>query len=128
MKVLVIEDAPEIVESVSLTLHMSRSDAEILNASGGESGIYLTDTESPSMVILDVELPDLDGFTVCKEIRRFSDVPIIILTVRAFRDVQHDGIRGSFDLAAQDIQLLLRESPREIVDVTTEIQCFLPDR
>ena len=91
MKVLVIGDAPEIVESVSLTFLMSWPDMEVLSAPDGETGIYLSDTESPSMVILDIDLPDVDGFTVCKEIRRFSDVPIIILTAR---DDMDDIVRG----------------------------------
>jgi two-component system, OmpR family, KDP operon response regulator KdpE len=64
----------------------------------GDTGIQMVDTESPSLVILDVGLPDMDGFTVCQEIRRFSDVPIIMLTVR---DRESDIVRG-LQLGADD--------------------------
>jgi two-component system KDP operon response regulator KdpE len=82
MKVLVIDDDPEIVEVVSLTFEMRWPDSIIVSAPDGDSGIEMVDTESPSLVILDVGLPDTDGYSVCQEIRRFSDVPIIMLTVR----------------------------------------------
>jgi two-component system KDP operon response regulator KdpE len=98
MKVLVIEAALEILESVSLTFYMSWPDIEIIHAPDGETGIYLSDAETPDMVILDIGLPDVDGFTVGKEIRRFSDVPIIILTARDDKD---DIVRG-LDVGADD--------------------------
>ncbi len=98
MKVLVIADTPDIVESVSLTLSMSRPDSEIVSAPDGETALYFADKESPTLVVLDIDLPDMDGFSICKEIRRFSDVPIIILT---HRDGKADIVRG-LDLGADD--------------------------
>ena len=98
MKVLVIAEVPDIVESVSLTFGMSWPDFEIVSAPDGATGIYSADEESPTLVVLDIGLPDMDGFTVCKEIRRFSDVPIIILT---HRDGKADIVRG-LDLGADD--------------------------
>jgi two-component system, OmpR family, KDP operon response regulator KdpE len=82
MKVLVIDDDPDVVEVVSLTFEMRWPDSTIVSALDGASGIEMVDSESPSLVILDIGLPDVDGYTVCQEIRRFSDVPIIMLTVR----------------------------------------------
>ena len=91
MKLLVIEDDPDIVEAVSLTFGMRWPDSNIVSAPDGGTGIQMVETESPALVILDIGLPDMDGFTVCKEIRRFSDVPVIMVTVR---DKEADIIHG----------------------------------
>ena len=91
MKVLVIDDDPDILEVVSLTFEMRWPDSTIVSALDGDTGVEMVDTESPSLVILDVGLPDMDGYTVCQEIRRFSDVPIIMLTVR---DKESDIVKG----------------------------------
>jgi two-component system KDP operon response regulator KdpE len=91
MKVLVIDDDPDVLEVVSLTFEMRWPDSTIVSALDGDSGIEMVDTENPSLVILDIGLPDMDGYTVCKEIRRFSDVPIIMLTVR---DKEADIVKG----------------------------------
>ena len=91
MKILVIDDDPDIVEVVSLTFEMRWPDSNIISAENGVTGIEMVDTESPGLVILDIGLPDMDGFSVCQEIRRFSDVPLIIITVR---DKESDIVRG----------------------------------
>jgi len=80
MKLLVIDSDPEVVESVKLTVGMIWPKATTLSASSGDAGIDAVDSERPNLVVLEVDLPDIDGFRVCREIRRFSDVPIIILT------------------------------------------------
>ena len=82
MKILVIDDDPDIVEAISLTFEMRWPDSMIMSALDGDTGIQMVDTERPALVILDIGLPDMDGFTVCKEIRRFSEVPVIMLTCR----------------------------------------------
>ncbi len=82
MKVLIIDDASDLIEVVSLCFEMRWPHSTLLTAETGEEGIRLAETDRPDMVILDVVLPDKDGFQVCREIRSFSDVPIIMLTVR----------------------------------------------
>ncbi|MFC2011981.1 response regulator transcription factor [Chloroflexota bacterium] len=82
MKVVVIDDSPEITEVVSLCFQLRWSGTELLSASNGTDGIGLVETERPDIVILDVGLPDMEGFDVLREIRRFSQVPVIMLTVR----------------------------------------------
>ncbi len=82
MKVLVIEDDPGIIEVVSLCFQLRWSGTTVVSASNGRQGIELVETESPEVVILDIGLPDIDGYQVLKEIRRFSDVPVLMLTVR----------------------------------------------
>jgi two-component system, OmpR family, KDP operon response regulator KdpE len=98
MKVLVIDDDPDVVEVVSLTFEMRWPDSTIVSALDGASGIEMVDSENPSLVILDIGLPDMDGYTVCQEIRRFSDVPIIMLTVR---EKEADIVKG-LQLGADD--------------------------
>ena len=67
-------------------------------ASDGAAALAAARALAPEIVLLDVALPDMDGFAVCQEIRRFSDVPIIMLTVR---DRESDIVRG-LQLGADD--------------------------
>jgi len=82
VKALVIEDKEEVAEEISVCLKLSWSQAEVIATSEGGKGIDLVEAESPDIVILDLELADMDGFKVLKEIRSFSDVPIIVLAAR----------------------------------------------
>jgi two-component system KDP operon response regulator KdpE len=83
MKILIIEDNAEIVETISLALQIRWHEVELISTVLGEEGVGLVESEAPDAVILDLGLPDMGGFQVLKEIRLFSNVPIIILTVRA---------------------------------------------
>ena len=98
MKLLIIDNNPESVESVELTIGMIWPEATNLSVSSGDAGIDAADSEGPNLVVLDVDLPDMDGLSVCREIRRFSDVPIIILTDR---NKEADIVRG-LDVGADD--------------------------
>ena len=80
MKILLIDDDPDLVELVTLAITMKWPDSKIVSAPDGDIGIEMTDTETPDLVILDAGLPDMDGFSVCQEIRHFSDVPVMILS------------------------------------------------
>jgi DNA-binding response OmpR family regulator len=82
MKVVVIDDSPDIIEVVSLCFQLRWSDTEIVSADTGGKGLELVETENPDVVILDIGLPDTDGFEVLRELRRFSQAPVIMLTVR----------------------------------------------
>jgi DNA-binding response OmpR family regulator len=82
LKVVAIDDSPEIIEVVSLCFQLRWSGATLLSASTGADGLELIEKESPDIVILDIGLPDMEGFEVLREIRRFSAVPVIMLTVR----------------------------------------------
>ena len=83
MKILIIEDDRAIVEAISLTLQMNWPDTILLSTHLGEEGIELFQSENPDAIILDLGLPDISGFEVLKRIRLFSEVPILILTVRS---------------------------------------------
>lgn len=83
MKALIIEDDPEIVESISLALQIRWPETQIVSTHLGRKGIELAESEAPDIIILDLGLPDTSGFDVLKRVRSFSSVPIIILTVKS---------------------------------------------
>jgi DNA-binding response OmpR family regulator len=83
MKVLVIEDEKSIIDAISVAFEFRWPEAEVISSITGKKGINLAGKESPDIVILDLNLPDISGFEVLKEIRSFSTLPVIILTVRS---------------------------------------------
>lgn len=83
MKVLVIEDDREIIETILLTFQMRWPETKLLSTHLGEQGVDIARQENPDIVILDLGLVDISGYTVLQQIRDFSDVPILILTVRS---------------------------------------------
>jgi len=98
MRVVIIEDDPEIVEAVSLCFDLRWPDVEVFSANEGIAGLDIIEKETPDIVILDIGLPDIDGFEVCRRIRLFSDVPVVILTVK---DQEFDKVKG-LELGADD--------------------------
>ncbi len=98
MKVVVIDDSPEIVEVVSLCFQLRWGDAKVVSAGGGAEGLELIETEKPDVVILDIGLPDMDGFQVLSELRHFSQVPVIMLTVRG----EDTDVAKGLELGADD--------------------------
>ena len=83
MKVLLVEDDPDIVESISLTMQVRWPETEFMSTHLGHRGIELAKTEDFDLIILDLGLPDINGFEVLRSIRRSCSVPVIILTVRS---------------------------------------------
>ncbi|MFC1967755.1 response regulator transcription factor [Chloroflexota bacterium] len=83
MKLLIIEDDEEIIEAISLALQIRWPEAQVISTRYGRKGIEQVESEQPDLVILDLGLPDTNGFDVLRKIRTFSVIPIIILTVRA---------------------------------------------
>ena len=98
MKVLVVDDAPEIVESVRLGFAVQWREVDVLSAGTGRQALELVESESPDLVLLDIGLPDLDGYKVLEELRFFSDVPVVMLTAR---DDTIDKVKG-LELGADD--------------------------
>ena len=91
MKILVVEDDAEIVEFVNITFGIGWSGAELVSTDQGSNVAELVENQSPDMVILDLNLPDISGFEVLKRIRTFSTVPVIIVTVS---DSEADIVKG----------------------------------
>lgn len=97
MKVLIIEDSPEIVEAVALCLQLRWPDVEISVATEGARGVEILKKSPVDIIILDISLPDSDGFSVLHEVRSFSDVPTIILTIHAKEEEQAKGLEMGAD-------------------------------
>ncbi|ACZ62493.1 response regulator transcription factor [Dehalococcoides mccartyi] len=82
MKTLIIEDDLSIIDLVALTFSVAWPDIQIVRTQLGKEGIEMAETEVPDFIILDLGLPDMSGIEVLQEIRRFSKVPVIVLTVK----------------------------------------------
>ncbi len=80
MKILLIDENQEVLKTLSLTLRFLWPEATLLTATGGLSGTEMAEAESPDAIILELNLRDMDGFEALRQIRLFSDVPIIVLT------------------------------------------------
>ncbi len=98
MKVVVVDDSPEIIEVVSLCFQLRWGGADMISAATGAKGLELIEAENPDVVILDIGLPDMDGFQVLRELRRFSQVPVIMLTVRG----EDTDVAKGLELGADD--------------------------
>ena len=98
MRILVIDDAPDVVESVRLGFTQQWREVEVNGAGAGEQGLDIVEQQKPDLVLLDVGLPDLDGYEVLRQIRAFSDVPVVMLTAR---DDTLDLVKG-LELGADD--------------------------
>jgi len=81
MKLLIVEDEEEIVEAISLAFKIRWPEAEIISTRYGKKRVELVASQQPDIVILDLGLPDIRGFDTLRNIREFSNVPIIIVTV-----------------------------------------------
>lgn len=108
MKALVVDDDRVLADVVAFTL--KREGFQILKAFDGESAIRCWQEENPTIIILDVNLPKLDGFAVCEHIRKTSETPIILLTVRGEEeDIVHGLQLGADDYIPKPF------SPRQLV-------------
>jgi two-component system alkaline phosphatase synthesis response regulator PhoP len=80
-KILIVDDDPDLVEAVSTILE-SKGYA-VVAAYGGVEGLKKAKTENPDLIVLDVMMPDKDGYTVCKELKadkKYRSIPILLLT------------------------------------------------
>ena len=82
MRALIIEDDRSVVETVILSFHITWPDMKVTPARLGKDGIDLAEVNNPDIIILDLGLPDISGFEVLRQIRLFSSVPIIVLSVQ----------------------------------------------
>jgi len=108
VRVLLIEDEEKMRELIKIVFR--KEDFVIIEAVDGKQGLNLFRTNSVDIVILDIMLPEIDGWTVCREIRRTSNVPIILLTARG---EEFDKLFG-FELGADDY-LVKPFSPKELM-------------
>jgi len=94
--ILTADDDPQLLRLIARNLELE--DYDVLTASDGELALEQIEQYVPDLVLLDVMMPRMDGFTVCQRVREFSAVPIIIVTARG---QDQDKVRG-LDLGADD--------------------------
>ena len=128
--ILLIDDEPQILRALKTIL--SANHFRISSAINGEQGIALAVAQQPDVIILDLTLPDIDGVDVCEQIREWSRIPIIVLSVR---DNEKDKV-AALDKGADDyltkpfgieellarIRVALRHSEQSIGNVQTTIK------
>lgn len=107
-KILIVDDEKNIVELIKF--HLKKENYRVIEAYKGKDALDLYRKEKPDLIILDVMLPDMGGFEVCKTIRKESRVPIIMLTAKG---EEIDKILG-FELGADDY-ITKPFSPRELL-------------
>ncbi|MBC8330564.1 MAG: response regulator transcription factor [Anaerolineae bacterium] len=107
-KILIVEDEPELVKV--LRSYLEKSNFEVITAYRGDSGLTAWEQQNPDLVLLDLNLPGMDGLDVAREIRRKADTPIIMLTARVEEMDQLIGL----ELGADDY-ITKPYSPRLVV-------------
>lgn len=90
-RILLVEDDIEIRDMISRFFKMKKDNIIVDTAKNGEEGLYKAFANQYDLLLLDVMMPCLDGFEVCREVRRYSDVPIMFITART---TQEDMLTG----------------------------------
>ena len=120
-KILIVEDEANIREL--LRLYLEREGYAVIEAENGVEGIKLWKSEKPDMLLLDVMMPVMDGWAVCKEIRAESDVPIIMLTAKGETADRVSGL----EMGADDYIVKPLEMPEVIARVRAVFRRMAPD-
>ena len=120
-KILIVEDEANIREL--LRLYLEREGYAVIEAENGVEGIKMWKSEKPDMLLLDVMMPVMDGWTVCKEIRAESDVPIIMLTAKGETADRVSGL----EMGADDYIVKPLEMPEVIARVRAVFRRMAPD-
>ena len=107
-RILIVEDEQHIVDILKFNLQKEGFDT--LEAYDGLTGVELAEKEHPDLILLDLMLPEIDGFTVCRRVRQHSQVPILMLTAR---EEEVDKVLG-LELGADDY-ITKPFSPRELM-------------
>lgn len=108
MKILVVDDDLELLGLIGFALR--QAGYLVIEASDGRAALATFAREQPDLVILDVNLPELSGFEVCRQIRAEAATPVMLLTVRSSEEDQVRGLDGG-----ADDYLTKPFSPRELV-------------
>ena len=120
-KILIVEDEANIREL--LRLYLEREGYAVIEAENGVEGIKQWKSEKPDMILLDVMMPVMDGWAVCKEIRAESDVPIIMLTAKGETADRVSGL----EMGADDYIVKPLEMPEVIARVRAVFRRMAPD-
>ena len=92
-RILITDDDENIVELISL--YLAKEGYEVKSASDGREALAALDSFKPSLIVLDVMMPEMDGYEVCREVRKTSTTPIIMLTAKGETFDKIQGFDGS---------------------------------
>lgn len=120
-KILVVEDEKAIADI--LVFNLQREGYDTLAAYDGAEGLRCALSESPDLILLDVMLPEMDGFEVCRRVREQSDVPIIMLTAKGETADRVSGL----EMGADDYIVKPLEMPEVIARVRAVFRRIAPD-
>ena len=110
-KILVVDDEIDTLHLIEVKL--SRAGYSIMTARDGNEGIKLAEQERPSLVILDLMMPDIDGYTVCQHLKRELETPPVVLILSAKEKTED--IAAAFAAGADDY-MIKPFSPSELVE------------
>lgn len=113
--ILAVDDEPHVLKLVKANLESSGY--KVLTAEDGQQALQVVESEMPDLVILDLMLPKLDGYAVCRRIREFSAVPVIMLTARS---AEVDLVHG-FEVGADDYLT----KPFSVTELLMRVQAVL---
>ncbi len=123
-RILVVDDEPRFVRLVEANLNSEGF--EVIKAKSGQQAVDLAVSEKPDLILLDVMMPEMDGFQACERIRAFSTVPIIMLTAKGEEDQRVRGLNiGADDYIVKPfsatellarVRAVLRRAQRSVPD------------
>jgi DNA-binding response OmpR family regulator len=93
--VLIVDDDPSISRMIRRALEMEGY--RVLTAASGQSALDVLEQETPDLVLLDIAMPGMDGYTVCRRLRQSSEIPIIIVTVKDDTEEKVAGLEAGAD-------------------------------
>ena len=96
LKIMIVDDDPNIQQLISL--YLTREGFDVTTAAAGDEALRIFKSDPPNLMLLDIMLPVMDGWQVCREVRKVSNIPIIMLTAK---DETFDKVLG-LELGADD--------------------------
>ncbi|HKB91040.1 MAG TPA: response regulator [Opitutaceae bacterium] len=122
--ILTVDDERDVIDLIQF--HLVKSGYDVMTASSGREAIDTIQLRKPDLVLLDLMLPDIDGFGVCEILRRHAAtarIPIIIVSAWATNDARNLGLElGALDYLTKPF------SPRELVSRVQKLLNLRPDR
>lgn len=123
LNILTVDDERDVTELISF--HLQRAGYAVRAAASGREALSFIDRQKPDLIVLDLMLPDIDGFGVCEILRRDSrtaTIPIVILTAWATNDARHLGLElGALDYLTKPF------SPKDLVHRVERLLNLKPD-